>query len=138
MDKYEYKVRLEEIEKLMDKGRYNDAVRLADSIDWQRVKSATTLLRIGELYKKCKRFTESRDLLEFAYDRNPSNKNVIYALCDLNIQFGDIVEAVEYYKEFVRIAPRDTGRYILQYKIYEAQEVSLEERIAILEELKKR
>lgn len=138
LDKYEYKVRLEEIEKLMDKGRYNDAVRLADSIDWQRVKSATTLLRIGELYKKCKRFTESRDLLEFAYDRNPSNKNVIYALCDLNIQFGDIVEAVEYYKEFARLVPRDIGVYTLRYKIYEAQNVGYDEKIKLLEELKKR
>lgn len=138
MDKYEYKVRLDEIEKLMDKGKYKDAVRLADSIDWQRVKSAMTLVKIAELYGICKRFDACRDLLEFAYDRNPSNKNVIFALCEVSLQFNDIVEAMEYFKQYAHLAPRDTGVYILKYKIYEAQNVGFEDKIELLEELKKK
>lgn len=137
MDKYEFKLRCEEIDKLMEQQKYADAVRLADSIDWRRVKSASTLAKIAELYKLNKRFEECRDILEMAYDRNPGNRNVVYGLCEISLQFGDIVEAIEYFKEFAKLAPKDTGVYILRYRIYEAQNVGYEDRIEVLEELKK-
>lgn len=138
MDKYEFKLRSEEIDKLMEQQKYADAVRLADTIDWRRVKSASTLAKIAELYKLNKRFEECRDILELAYDRNPSNRNVVYGLCEISLEFGDIVQAIEYFKEYAQLAPRDTGVYVLRYRIYEAQNVGFEEKIELLEELKKK
>ncbi|WP_024866125.1 tetratricopeptide repeat protein [Butyrivibrio sp. FCS014] len=137
MDKVEYRIRADEIKALIGEGRYAEAVKIADTIDWKRVKSVQMLCTISDLYKINRRYTESRDVLLMAYDRHPTGRLIVYSLCELAIKMGEFVQAVEYYKEFVRIAPRDTGRYILQYKLYEAQEVSLEERIAVLEEFKK-
>ncbi|WP_155830730.1 hypothetical protein [Butyrivibrio sp. AE3009] len=137
MDKVEYKIRADEIKALIGEGKYADAVKIADTIDWKRVKSVTMLCTISDLYKINRRYEESRDILLMAYDRHPTGRAIVYSLCELAIKMGEFVQAVEYYKEFVRIAPRDTGRYILQYKLYEAQDVSLEERIAVLEEYKK-
>ena len=137
MDKYEYKIRADEIKALISEGKYADAVKIADSIDWKRVKSVTMLCTISDLFKINRRFEESKEILLMAYERYPDGRSIVYSLCELSIKMGEFVQAVEYYKEFVRIAPRDTGRYILQYKLYEAQDVSLEERIAVLEELKK-
>ncbi len=137
MDKVEYKIRADEILALIGEGRFAEAVKIADSIDWKRVKSISMLCKISDLYKINRRYTESKDVLLMAYDRHPTSRPIVYSLCELAIKMGEFVQAVEYYKEFVRIAPRDTGRYILQYKLYEAQEVSLEERIAVLEEFKK-
>ena len=138
MDKYEYKVRSEEIKELIARREYVQAAEIADTIDWRRVKSVMMLCTISDLYKINRRFEDSRDLLLLAYDRHPGGRSIVYALCELSIKMGELPQAVEYCKEFVQIAPKDSGRYILQYKIYEAQEVSLEERIAVLEELKKR
>jgi tetratricopeptide (TPR) repeat protein len=137
LDKVEYRIRADEIKALIGEGRFAEAVKIADTIDWKRVKSVQMLCTISDLYKINRRFTESRDVLLMAYDRYPTGRAIVYSLCELAIKMGEFVQAVEYYKEFVRIAPRDTGRYILQYKLYEAQEVSLEERIAVLEEFKK-
>ena len=138
MDKYEYKVRAEEIKSLIAQGEYVEAVKIADTIDWHRVKSVMMLCTISDLYKINRRFDESKELLLLAYDRHPGGRTIVYSLCELSIKMEEYVQAIEYYKEFVQIAPRDSGRYILQYKLYEAQDVSLEERIAVLEELKKR
>ncbi len=137
MDKVEYKIRADEIKALIGEGRFAEAVKIADTIDWKRVKSVTMLCTISDLYKINRRFQESKDILLMAYDRHPTGRAIVFSLCELAIKMGETVQALEYYKEFVRIAPRDTGRYILQYKLYEAQEVSLEERIAVLEEFKK-
>ena len=137
MDKYEYKLRADEIKSLIGQGRYQEAADLADTIDWRRVKSISMLGTISDLYKINRRYEESKNVLLMAYDRFPEGRSVVYSLCELAIKTGEIVQAIEYYKEFVRVAPADTARYILQYKLYEAQEVSLEERIAVLEELKK-
>ncbi len=137
MDKVEYKIRADEIKALIGENRFAEAVKIADTIDWKRVKSVQMLCMISDLYKINRRFEESKDVLLMAYDRYPTGRAIVYSLCELAIKMGEFVQAVEYYKEFVRIAPRDTGRYILQYKLYEAQEVSLEERIAVLEEFKK-
>ncbi len=136
MDKYEYKIRSEEIRALIAKGEYAEAVALADTIDWRRVKSVMMLCTISDLYKINRRYEDSRDMLLLAYDRHPGGRSIVYSLCELSIKMGEFVPAVEYYKEFVQVAPKDSGRYVLQYKLYEAQEVSLEERIAVLEELK--
>ncbi len=136
MDKYEYKIRTEEIKTLITKGRYAEAVEIADGIDWRRVKSVMMLCTISDLYKVNRRYEDSRDLLLLAYDRHPGGRSIVYSLCELSIKMGEFVQAVEYYKEFVQIAPKDNGRYVLQYKLYEAQDVSLEERIEVLEELK--
>ena len=136
MDKYEYKVRLQEIKDLIAKGEYVEAASIAETIDWTRVKSVMMLCTISDLYKINRRLEDARDLLLLAYDRYPGGRSIVYSLCELFIKMGDVVQAVEYYKEFVQIAPKDTGRYILQYKLYEAQDVSIEERIEVLKELK--
>ena len=136
MDKYEYKIKADEIKALIAQGEYQQAAEIADSIDWRRVKSVMMLCTISDLYKINRRYEDSRDILLLAYDRHPGGRTIVYSLCELSIKIEDYVMAIEYYKEFVQIAPKDTGRYILQYKLYQAQDVSLEERIAVLEELK--
>ena len=138
MDKYEYRVRAEEINALIEKREYGEAVKIADTIDWRRVKSVTMLCKVSELYKMNRRYEDSKEILLLAYDRQPGSRKIVYSLCELCIKLEELVLAIEYYKEFVQIAPKDTGRFILQYRLYEAQDVSLEERIAVLEEYKKR
>ncbi len=137
MDKYEYKIKSEEIKELIAQREFVRAAEIADTIDWRRVKSVMMLCTISDLYKMNRRYEDSRDLLLLAYDRHPGGRTIVYALCELSVKTGEIPQAVEYCKEFVNIAPKDPGRYILQYKIYEAQGVGLEERIEVLEELKK-
>ena len=138
MDKYEYKIRAEEIKTLISQKKYVDAAKVADTIDWTRVKSVMMLCTVSDLYKVNRRFEDAKLLLEMANERHPAGRMIIYSLCDLSIKMGEVVQAVEYYKDFTQIAPNDSGRYVLQYKLYEAQDVGLEERIAVLEELKKR
>lgn len=136
VDKYEYKIRSEEIKALIAQGEYADAAAIADTIDWRRVKSVMMLCTVSDLYKINRRLEDARDMLLLAYDRHPGGRSIVYSLCELSIKMGEFVQAVEYYKEFVQVAPKDSGRYVLQYKLYEAQDVSLEERIEVLEELK--
>lgn len=138
LDKYEYKIRAEEIKTLISQKKYVEAAKVADTIDWTRVKSVMMLCTVSDVYKVNRRFEDAKLLLEMANERHPSGRMIIYSLCDLSIRMGDVVHAIEYYKDFVQIAPNDGGRYVLQYKIYEAQDVGLEERIAVLEELKKK
>ena len=138
MDKYEYKIRADEIKELISQGEYVRAAEIADTIDWRRVKSVMMLCTISDLYKINRRYEDARDMLLLAYERRPGGRTICYSLCELSIKMEEFVQAIEYYKEFVQVAPKDAGRYILQYKLYEAQDVSLEERIAVLEELKKR
>lgn len=138
MDKYEYKLRSEEIKSLIRERDFVKAVEIADTIDWTRVRSVSMLCTISDLYKINRRYKEAKDLLVQAYEKHPGGRTILYSLCELCIKTDDIVGAIEYYKEFVQLAPTDNGKFILQYKIYEAQDVSLEERIAVLEELKKR
>ena len=136
MDKYEYKQRAQEIKSLIESKEYSEAMLIADTIDWSRVKSVVMLTTVSDLYKINKQYEKSRDVLLLAYERYPEGRTIVYSLCELSLKLDDFLQAVEYYKEFVRIAPEDTGRYILRYKIYEAQNVSLEERIRVLEEFK--
>jgi len=138
LDKYEYKVRAEEIHNLIADGEYAEAVEIADTIDWRRVQSIKTLCTISDLYKINRRYQESKEILLMAYERYPSGRLIVYSLCELSIKLEEYVQAIEYYKEYVQLAPKDTSRYILQYRLYEAQDVSLEERIGVLEEFKRK
>lgn len=137
MDKYEYQVCADQIKSLIKERRFSEAMDIADTIDWRRVKSFSMLCTVSEIYKITKHYSEARDILLLAYERYPDRANVVYALCELAIKLDDISESVEYYKEYVRLKPHDTNRYVLLYKIYEAQDVPLEEKISLLEEFKK-
>lgn len=138
MDKYEYKIKEDEIKELIKMQEFGEAAEVADTIDWRRVKSVKMLCLVSDIYKKVRRYEDSRDMLLLAYDRHPGGRTIVYSLCELAIKMNDLGHALEYCKEFIQLAPKDPGRYILQYKLYQAQEVGLEERIAVLEELKKR
>ena len=138
MDKFEYKASADEIKALIAEGEYAEAAKIADKIDWRRVRSVMMLCTISDLYKINRRYQESKDILLMAYEKHPTGRLIIYSLCELCIKMGEYDEASNRYKEFVQIAPRDTGRYVLQYRLYEALDVSIEERIAVLEEFKKR
>jgi len=138
VDKYEYRVRSEEIDKLMSREKYAEAANVADMIDWRRVKNISMLIKIADLYRKNTRNEDCRDILLLAYEKYPTNRTVVYNLCEVSIELYDIVAAVQYFNLYKKIAPRDNGVIILHYRLLEAQEASLEERIALLEELKKR
>ena len=138
MDKYEYKVCADEIVKLLGEERYIEAAEIADTIDWRKVKSVSMLLRVAALYRVNRRNEDGRDILLLAYERYPSNRSVLYSLCEVSIELDDVVAAIEYCKEFAKYAQGDNSLFILRYKILEAQEASLEERIHVLEEYKKR
>ncbi len=138
MDKYEYKVRVEEIHNLISEGEYAEAVEIADTIDWSRVKSIQTLCKISDLYKANRRYQESKEILLMAYKRYPGGRLIVYSLCELSIKLDELVQAMEYYKEFRQLAPNDTSHYVLRYRILEAYDVSLEERAELLEEYKRK
>ncbi|MCR5594493.1 MAG: hypothetical protein K6G12_01475 [Lachnospiraceae bacterium] len=137
MDKYEFKVRLNEIWDLLHDGEIVEAVEIADTIDWTKIRNVNTLCKISDLYKANKRFAESKEILLMAYERNPGGRLIVYSLCDLSIRLGEYVQAIEYYKEFAQLAPKDTNIYILKYRLFEANDVSLEERIGVLEQYKR-
>ncbi len=136
MDKQEYKIRAEEIRALVEEKNYREASEIADTIDWRRVKSVKMLCTISDIYKMVRRYEDSKTILEMAYEKRPGSRMIIFALTELCLKLGDVVNAWEYYKEFCQIAPDDSRRYILLYKVYAAQEVSLEEQIKVLEKLK--
>ena len=136
MDKAEYRIATEHIKKLISQGEYAEASRIADTIDWRRVKSVMMLCTVSDLYKVNRRYEDARELLYIAYERNPGSRTILYSLCDLCIKLEEFVAAIEYYKSFVQAAPRDSGRFVLQYRLYQAQDVGIEERIEVLEQLK--
>ena len=136
MDKFEYKVKVDEIKSLIQKGAFEDAVDVADTVDWAGVKNVRTLCMVSDLYKKCRLFEESRTVLIYAYNKQKA-RSIVKSLCELSIELGDLLGAIEYCKEFVMMAPKDPNVFVLQYKIYKAQGISLEEQIEVLEQLKK-
>ncbi len=138
MDKYEYKVRTDEMKQLIKEAKFAEAMEIADSIDWRRVKNTKMLCVVSDIYKINHKFEESKEILLLAYEKNQTSRLIVYSLCELCIKMDEVVEANEYLKEFIRLAPKDNGRYILRYKMLEAQDVSLEERISVLEEYKHR
>lgn len=136
MDKQEYKIRSEEIKALVEEKNYREAADIADTIDWRRVKSIKMLCTVSDIYKMVRRYEDSKTILEMAYEKRPGSRMIVFALTELCLKLGDVVNAWEYYKEFCQVAPDDSRRYILLYKVYAAQEVSLEEQIKVLEKLK--
>lgn len=136
MDKQEYKIRSEEIRTLVEEKNYREAADIADTIDWRRVKSVKMLCTISDIYKMVRRYEDSKTILEMAYEKRPGSRMIVFALTELCLKLGDVVNAWEYYKEFCQAAPDDSRKYILLYKVYAAQEVSLEEQIKVLEKLK--
>lgn len=138
MDKNEYRAKLEEINDLVDNQDYQGALKIVDTIDWRRVRSARTLCMIGEIYEANKRYEDSRKLLLLAHQRAPIGKTVLYRLVELSIKMGNYNEAADYYKSFVEISPNDNSRYILKYKLYRARRSPIEEQIQILQEYKEK
>ena len=136
MDKQEYKIRSEEIRTLVEEKNYREAADIADTIDWRRGKSVKMLCTISDIYKMVRRYEDSKTILEMAYEKRPGSRMIVFALTELCLKLGDVVNAWEYYKEFCQVAPDDSRKYILLYKVYAAQEVSLEEQIKVLEKLK--
>ena len=138
MDKYEYKLKLEQLKNLVEEKDYKTAAEIADTINWRKVKSAATLCMVGEIYDRNKQYENSRDILLMAYDRATVGRNIIYRLALVNLKMGKIEEAKEYYDEFLEVAPYDNLKYVLRYQIARIEGASLEQQIAILEEFKSR
>ena len=126
------------MKQLIREAKFAEAMEIADSIDWRRVKNTKMLCIVSDIYKINHKFEESKEILLLAYEKNQTSRLIVYSLCELCIKMDEVVEANEYLKEFIRLAPKDNGRYILRYKMLEAQDVSLEERISVLEEYKNR
>ena len=138
MDKYEYSLKLEEINRLVENDNYEDAAKIADTVDWKRVRNASTLCMVSEIYEANDRLEDSRDVLMRAYRRAEGGRMIVYRLAEVAIQMREFDEAIEYYSEFADIAPNDYSRYVLKYKIYKGRGSRLEEQIAILEEYKEK
>lgn len=136
MDKFEYQAKLEEINKLIDKGELEEAVKIADTIEWKRVRVARTLCMISELYEAVGRVEDSKTILYRAYRRSPNSRQILYRLTEACLQTQDFDDAVEYYTEYVNLSPNDNSKYILKYEIYKERGSSLEEQIEVLEEYK--
>ena len=138
MDKYEYSLKREEINRLVENVNYEDAAKIADTVDWKRVRNARTLCMVSEIYEANDRLEDSRDVLMRAYRRAQGGRMIVYRLAEVAIQMREFDEAIEYYSEFADIAPNDYSRYVLKYKIYKGRGSRLEEQIAILEEYKEK
>lgn len=138
MDKYEYNLKLEEINKLVESGNYEDAAVIADTIDWKRVRNARTLCMVSEIYEANDRMENSKAVLMRAYRRSQIGRMILYRLTEVAIKMGEFDEAIEYYSEFVDNAPNDNSRYILKYKIYKGRGSSISDQISILEDYKEK
>ena len=136
MDKYEYKLKLDQMKSAFAEGNYHMAEELADSINWKRVRNANSLIKAGEVYETAERYDDAKEMFLLAYERSPIGRTIIYRLAELAIHVGNYDEAMEYYEEFVEMAPNDTLKFVLKYKIYKAKGESLAEQIQILEDLK--
>ncbi|MGN0334496.1 MAG: hypothetical protein ACI4DV_02375 [Lachnospiraceae bacterium] len=136
MDKYEYKVKLNQIEKLVGKKDYITAAKIADGVDWRRVKSASTLMMIADIYDQIERYEDCYEILSMAYDRAPNVRRVLYQLVCLTTKMHEFEEAIELYKEYVKIAPHDLNCYILKYQIYRERGSEVTDQIKIMEEYK--
>ena len=136
MDKYEYKVKLAQIEKLVAKKDFVTAAKIADGIDWRKVKSATTLNMIADIYEANNRLEDCYEILNMVYDRSPVGRRIVYRMTRVATKMHDFEEAIDLYKEFVRLAPHDLNRYILKYHIYRERGSSVTDQITILEEYK--
>lgn len=138
MDKFEYNAKLEEINRLAEQEEYEEAAKLADSIEWKRVRNVRTLCMVSEIYEANGQLEESKQILLRAYRRSPNGRSMLYRLTEVAVKMHEFDDAVEYYTEFVNAAPNDNNKYILKYKIYKGRGSALEEQIAILQEYKQK
>lgn len=138
LDKEEFRVKLGEINKLVEARDYKGAMQIVDSIDWRRVKNVRTLCVVGEIYAANKRYEESKEIFLLAYHRAPIGKNILYRLIEVSLKMGQISEATEFFDEYREVAGNDNSKYILRYKIARAKNASLNEQIRILEEYKEK
>lgn len=138
LDKEEFRVKLGEINKLVETRDYKGAMQIVDSIDWRRVKNVRTLCVVGEIYAANKRYEESKEIFLLAYHRAPIGKNILYRLIEVSLKMGQISEATEFFDEYREVAGNDNSQYILRYKIARAKNASLNEQIRILEEYKEK
>lgn len=136
MDKYEYKLKLDQMKSLTAEGKYEEAAEIADTINWRKIKNINALVKVGEIYEKVGRYDESKDVLLTAYDKSPIGRMIIYRLAEVAVRTKSFDEAKEYYQEFVEIAPHDNLKYVLKYEISKAQGADIGILIGILEELK--
>ena len=137
MDKYEYKQLSERMIELMQNEEYGEAKEIADSIDWRRVRNAMMLANVSDIYEKTGEYQKSYDILQIAYHRAEGSRKVLYRLSSLALKTGNVDEAIDFYDEFVQLAPKDPNRHILRYQILRAQRAPLEQQIEALEEFKK-
>lgn len=138
LDKEEFRVKLGQINKLVETQDYKGAMQIVDSIDWRRVKNVRTLCVVGEIYAANKRYEESKEIFLLAYHRAPIGKNILYRLIEVSLKMGQISEATEFFDEYREVAGNDNSQYILKYKIARAKNASLNEQIRILEEYKEK
>ena len=136
LDKKEYRARLDEINSLVEKQDYREALNVVETIEWRRVRSARTLCMVSEIYEVNKRYDDSLRLLLLAYQRAPSGKLILYRLVELSVKMTDYESAVKYYNQFMKLSPNDNNRYILKYKIYKGRKNPIEDQIKILEKYK--
>ena len=137
MDKYEYKLKTEQMLELMEDGAYRKAADIADTIEWRRVRNASMLVQVSDIYEKNREFQKSYDVLNIAYHRAEGSRKIISRLCTLALKTGNVDEAIDYYDDFVQIAPKDPNQYILRYQILREQRAPIEQQIEALEEFKK-
>ena len=137
MDKYEYKLKTEQMLKLMENGAYNRAAEIADSIDWKRVRNVNMLLNVSNIYEKIRDYRKSFGVLRAAYHRTEGSRKILYRLCTLAIKVGNLEEAIDYYDEYVQAAPKDPNQYILRYRLLRARRAPIEQQIRALEQFKK-
>ena len=137
MDKYEYKLKTEQMLELMNDGAYNKAAEIADSIDWKRVRNTTMLSTVSEIYEKNRDYQKSYDVLTIAYSRAEGSRKIVSRLCTLALKTRNVDEAIDYYDDFIELAPKDPNQYILKYQILRAQRAPIEQQIHALEEFKK-
>ena len=138
LDKEEFRIKLEEINHLVEQKDYKGAMSVVDSIDWRRVKNVRTLCVVGEIYAANKRYEDSKEIFLLAYHRSPIGKNILYRLIEVSLKMGDLDEAAEFYNEFREVAPNDNTQYVLKYKILKAKKAPLEEQIKVLAEYKEK
>ena len=137
MDKYEYKLKSEQMLEFMEDGAYNKAAEIADTIDWRRVRNATMLTNVSDIYEKNREYQKSYDILNIAYQRAEGSRKILYRLCVLALKTKNVDEAIDYYDEFVQTAPKDPNRYLLRYQILRARREPIEQQIEALEAFKK-
>ena len=134
MDKYEFNIKVEQIKKLVNKSDYETAMKIADTIDWRRVRNVNILSMVAGIYEKNGEFQEAKDILLLAFERAPIGKRLLYKLADLALKEGNVEEAEDYYKEFCNLAADDPRQYILRYMILKAKGAPVEQLIHTLEQ----